>query len=328
MDKTAKILIIGEIQNKHAAPVTVELLGEGRKLAASLHAKLLLSVIGSGAEKICKDLLKYPIDRMIAVDHPRLEQKQLETHSRILYDIIKEQKPDIILGGATLFGRTLLPALAAILGTEVMTDAVALDIDGETGKLLVTKPAFDGKSMSVVSMPDAAAQIALAKPGVFKKACETDGRKGSITVAAADLLQEMTEWKRTLGLIKEGEREISLEDAHIIAAGGRGLKGPEGFRLLSQFAVKIGAQAGCTRPCVDAGWMRPEQQIGQTGCMTKPDVYIAFGISGAVQHMTGVRAGTVIAVNSNPNAAIFKYCDYGIVGDAKKILEEFLKLQA
>lgn len=324
MDKSGKILIIGEVQNKHAVPATAELIGEGKKLAAALNAELLLTVMGNGVEEICKDLLKYPIDRIIAADHPGLEQKQQETHSRILYDIVKEQKPDIILGGATLFGKILLPTLAAMLGTEVITDAVDLDLDRETGKLLVTKPAFDGKSMSVVSMPEVSVQIALAKPGVFKKASETDGRKGSIIVADTDQLRNITDQKKTLNLIEE--KKISLEDAHIIAAGGRGLQGPEGFRLLLQFAERIGAQTGCTRPCVDAGWMLPEQQIGQTGCITKPDVYIAFGISGAIQHMTGVRAGTVIAVNSNPNAAVFKYCDYGIVGDAKKILEEFLKL--
>lgn len=324
MDKSGKILIIGEVQNKYAVPATAELIGEGKKLAAALNAELLLTVMGNGVEEICKDLLKYPIDLIIAADHPGLEQKQPETHSRILYDIVKEQKPDIILGGATLFGKILLPTLAAMLGTEVITDAVDLDLDRETGKLLVTKPAFDGKSMSVVSMPEVSVQIALAKPGVFKKASETDARKGSIIVADTDQLRNITDQKKTLNLIEE--KKISLEDAHIIAAGGRGLQGPEGFRLLLQFAERIGAQTGCTRPCVDAGWMLPEQQIGQTGCITKPDVYIAFGISGAIQHMTGVRAGTVIAVNSNPNAAVFKYCDYGIVGDAKKILEEFLKL--
>lgn len=165
MKKTSKILIIGEIQNQHAAHVTVELLGEGRKLADSLDAELILTIVGNDVEKTCKDLLRYPADRIIAADHPSLKQKQLETHSRILYEIVKEQKPDMILGGATLFGKTLLPTLAAMLGTEVMTDAVGLEIDKETGKLLVTKPAFDGKSMSVVSMPEVPVQMALAKPG-------------------------------------------------------------------------------------------------------------------------------------------------------------------
>ena len=142
MKKTSKILIIGEIQNQHAAHVTVELLGEGRKLADSLDAELILTIVGNDVEKTCKDLLRYPADRIIAADHPSLKQKQLETHSRILYEIVKEQKPDMILGGATLFGKTLLPTLAAMLGTEVMTDAVGLEIDKETGKLLVTKPAL------------------------------------------------------------------------------------------------------------------------------------------------------------------------------------------
>lgn len=327
MERTAKILIIGEIQNGNPTPVTVQLLGEGKKLASSLNAELLLAAAGSGIQKICKDLLKYPIDRIIAVDHPKLEQKQLETHSKVLDAIIREQQPDIILGGATLFGRTLLPALAAKLGTEVMADAVGLDIDRTTGKLLVTKPAYDGKNMSVVSMPKSPVQIALAKPGIFKKACRTDCKDGSITMVTADCLEETAEPKKTLDFMKEGEKKISLEDAHIIAAGGRGLKGPEGFKLLEQFARRIGAQVGCTRPCVDAGWTLPKQQVGQTGCITKPDVYIAFGISGAIQHMTGVRAKTVIAVNSNPNAAVFRYCDYGIVGDAGTVLKEFLNLK-
>lgn len=144
-------------------------------------------------------------------------------------------------------------------------------------------------------------------------------------MVAADWLEHIKDRKKILDLFSEGDKKLSLQDAKIIAAGGRGLKGREGFELLNRFAKDIGAQMGSTRPCVDAGWTLPEQQIGQTGCITKPDLYLAFGISGAIQHMTGVRAKTVIAVNNNPNAAIFNYCDYGIVGDAQKILSELLR---
>lgn len=327
MERERKVLIIGEVQNGHPAPVTLELIGEGKRIASCLNARLLLTIMGNGIGEICSTLLKYPIDRIIAMDHPRLGEKQINTHGKALEAVIREHKPDIILGGATLFGRSLLPSLAAIFGTDLMTDACGLDIERTTGKLLVTKPAYDGKRMSVISMTEAAIQIAMAKPGVFQKPVEIDSGKAKITMVAADWLDDIEEQKRFIEIRADGRKKVRLEDANIIAAGGRGLKGPEGFELLKQFAEKIGAQAGCTRPCVDTGWMLPEQQIGQTGSITKPDVYLAFGISGAIQHMTGVRAKTVIAVNSNPNAAIFKYCDYGIVGDAKKILEEFLKLQ-
>lgn len=325
MERVSKILVIGEIQKGKPAPVTLELIEEGKKTASSLGAKLLLAVAGNDIQKICNDLQQYPVDRIIAMDHPMLEQDHLEIHSRVLEAMILELKPDIILGGATLFGKVLLPMLAAILGTEVMTDAVGLGIDKETGKLLVSKPAFDGKGMSVVLMPEAPVQIVSLKPGVFRKAFKTKSKKGSITMAAADWLADMKNPKRILDMIPEGDRKISLENAKIIASGGRGLKGPKGFGLLNQLAERIGAQVGSTRPCVDAGWTLPDQQIGQTGSITKPDLYLAFGISGAIQHMTGVRAKTVIAVNNNPNAAIFNYCDYGIVGDAQKILRELLR---
>lgn len=325
MEESSKILIIGEIQNGKPAPITLELIGEGKKLASSMGARLLLAAAGSGIQKMCSDLLLYPVDRIIAMDHPRLEQDQVETHSKVLEAMIRDQQPDIILGGATLFGKVLLPMLAAVLGTEVMTDAVGLEIDKETGKLLVSKPAFDGKGMSVVSMPKAPIQIVSIKPGVCQKAGQTKSKRGSITMVAADWLEHIKDRKKILDLFSEGDKKLSLQDAKIIAAGGRGLKGREGFELLNRFAKDIGAQMGSTRPCVDAGWTLLEQQIGQTGCITKPDLYLAFGISGAIQHMTGVRAKTVIAVNNNPNAAIFNYCDYGIVGDAQKILSELLR---
>ena len=325
MERSRKILIIGEIQNGKPVPVTLELIGEGKRLASFTGARLFLAVAGSGIRGICRDLLRYPVDRIIAMDHPRLEPAQLEVHSKVLEAMIREQKPDIVLGGGTLFGKTLIPSVAAALGTEVMTDAVGLDINRETGRLLAIKPAFDGKQMSVVSMPEAEVQIASVKPGAFQKSDETDNKKGNITMIPADWLEDIKEQKKTLDFIFEGDQKICLEDAKIIAAGGRGLKGPEGFELLKRFADRIGAQMGSTRPCVDAGGTLPEQQIGQTGSITKPDLYLAFGISGAIQHMTGVRAKTVIAVNNNPNAAIFQYCDYGIVGDAQKILKEFLE---
>lgn len=325
MERVSKILIIGEIQNGQPAPVTLELLGEGEKIASSLNAKLLLAVAGSGIQEILSELLQYPVDRIIAVDHPRMELDQTETHARVLEAVIREHEPDMILGGATLSGKVLLPMLAAVLGTEVVTDAADLEIDKETGKLLISKPAFDGKRMSIVSMPKAHVQIVSVKPGIFEKACRTERKRGGITMVAADWLEDIKERIKMLELITEDGNKISLEDSKIIAAGGRGLKGPEGFELLTRFAREIGAQVGCTRPCVDAGWTSPEQQIGQTGSITKPDLYLAFGISGAIQHMTGVRAKTVIAVNNNPNAAIFNYCDYGIVGDAQKILRELLR---
>ncbi|MBS7009623.1 electron transfer flavoprotein subunit alpha/FixB family protein [Anaerostipes sp.] len=324
MNRPYKILIIGEIQEGKPAPATLELIGEGKKTADQLDAELLLVIAGSGIKGICSDLLRYPVDRIIAVDHPRLEPKQMEIHCRALEAVIREQEPDIILGGETLFGRTLLPSLAAVLGTEVITDAAGLKIDRKTGKLLVCKPAYDGKRMSVVSMPESYVQIVSVKPGIFQRADETDVRKGSIIMTESDWLENLKQPKQILGIISE-EKQISLEDAKIIVSGGRGLKGPEGFKLLKLFAGRIGAQTGCTRPCVDAGWMPGRQQIGQTGSIVKPDLYLAFGISGAIQHMTGVRARTVIAVNSNPDAAIFQNCDYGIVGDAVKILEELLK---
>lgn len=324
MERSSRILLIGELQDEKPAPVTLELIGEGKKIASSLNAELILAVAGSGIQEISRELLEYPVDRIIAADHPGLGQKQTEVHSKVLETVIREQEPDIVLGGATLFGRVLISALAAALGTEVITDAAGLEIERETGKLLVSKPAFDGKRMSVVSMPKASVQIVAVKPGIFEKACKTGSQRGSITMAAVEWPEDIKGRVKILEHIAGGDKKISLEDAKIIAAGGRGLKGPEGFELLRLFAERIGAQVGSTRPCVDAGWTLPEQQIGQTGCIVKPDLYLAFGVSGAVQHMTGVRAKTVVAVNNNPNAAIFKYCDYGIVGDAGKILKEFL----
>ncbi|MFA5354914.1 MAG: electron transfer flavoprotein subunit alpha/FixB family protein, partial [Thermodesulfovibrionales bacterium] len=233
--------------------------------------------------------------------------------------LIEEKKPEIVLSGATPIGRSFMPRVAVRLRTGLAADCTSLVIEKETGNLLQVKPAYGGNIMATIICPDHRPQMTTVRPGVLKKGCYDPERKGEIIPVPAGGLSSRTE---VLETVKESrECMIKIEEASVIIAGGRGMGDEKGFRSLDELAELLGGVVGATRPPVDDGWINHDHQIGQTGKAICPRIYVACGISGAVQHTVGVQAGDmVIAINKNPEAPIFDIATHGIVGDVKEVL--------
>lgn len=322
--KSGGVVVIGELKKDSLSGLTLELIGAGKRLANRLNTSVSVILAGDGTEKAAADLKHYGMDEILCIKDQRLREKNPSGHSQAMSDCLKKKSPRAVLIGATAFGRVLAGDLAFELDTEIVTDAAGLSYDEKTDEIVISRPAFDGENMADFSIDSSFPSIITVRSGVMGKAQYEEEESGEILFLSPDWAKggrrELV-YKETLP--KRG-KEIHLDQAKIIVAGGRGMKGAEGFALLERLAEKIGGEVGSSRPCVDAGWTVPMQQIGQSGISVKPKLYLAFGISGAIQHMTGIESECILAVNQNPRAAIFQYCDYGIVGDAQKILEDLI----
>lgn len=322
--KCGGIVIIGETENGKVLPVTIELIGEGSKIGKEAQLSVSVLLTGKNLRKEAERLSDYPVDEIICVEHAVLGQKHKEWHKKACLECIKNKQPVLVLIGGTTFGRILGAEIAFEMKAGWLSDVALLSFNRQKQVFTASRPAFDGIMMADFELLKRDVSVVTMRPGIAKQAKKTENRKGEVLIVKPD-------WKNLYARLSYAEKQdeekkkIKLEDAEIIVAGGRGMKGREGFELLEVLAEKLGAGVGATRPCVDAGWAAPEHQIGQSGILVKPRVYIAFGISGAVQHMMGVRAGHIIGVNSNPDAAIFQHCDYGIVGDANEIIKDMIE---
>lgn len=319
------IVIVGEIQKGKLLPVTLELLFAGRKLAQQMESSLSVVLLGQEVRQEAARLRNYQIDEVLYMEHACLKENTATLHGSALCGLLKEKKPKAVLIGATTFGRVLGAVTAYELGTELVTDASDLCYEQKNERILITRPAFDGKMMAEFALSDGQINVISIRPGMMGKAPYLDTESGVIKEIKPKWLEQTTDLLKQEGIVPRKGREIHLEDASMIISGGRGMKGKDGFQLLEKLAERLGGEVGSTRPCVDAGWTVPDQQIGQSGIAVKPKLYMAFGISGAIQHMTAIDAEYMIAVNQNPKAAIFKDCDYGVVGDAKQILTSMIK---
>lgn len=318
------IAVIGEFGNGKILPLTLELLGEGRKLADRMGKSLSLLLMGNHMEEEADKLRHYKVDEIICLRHDKLSEKQKEYEKEALVRCLREKKPKAVLIGASSHGRVLAAELAFAMDTEVVTDASKLCHDAQSGRIIITRPASDGKMIADFIIDRDELSMITIRSGVMGKAEWKEEKNGHMIVVQADWLSEETKIE-CRNLSKKKEQEIHLDRANVIVSGGRGMKGKEGFELLHELAERLGGEVGSTRPCVDAGWTVPAQQVGQSGISVKPKLYMAFGISGAIQHMTGISADCMIAVNQNERAAIFPYCDYGVVGDAKKVIEKMIE---
>lgn len=317
------VWVFAEQRGGKIAPVAYELIGAGRKLAQELKTDLSAVLFGSTAEE-AKELVRWGADKVYHAADPLFDTFNDEPYAKMLTNLISRHKPEIVLAGATPIGRSFVPRVAARLKTGLTADCTALEIDKETGHLLQVRPAFGGNIMATILCPNNRPQIATVRPRVMKKAEYDEERTGEIIPVSAENITCRT---KVVDTVKEAsECMVNLQDAEFIIAGGRGIGGPVGFGLLNELADVLGGAVGASRAAVDEGWVPYSHQVGQTGKTVCPKIYIACGISGAVQHLVGMQSSDIIiAVNKNPEAPIFNAATYGIVGDLNEVLPLLIK---
>ena len=317
MDKTKYkgVWVFIEQSGGQVKGVAHELLGEGRKLADELGEELAGVLIGSNVESQCQELFASGADKVYLVEGPEYAHYNTEAYTVAFVDLIDTYKPASILVGATNDGRDLGPRIAARTRTGLCADCTGLSIDEETKLVKWTRPAFGGNIMADILCPEHRPQMGTVRPKVFKKPVPDPSRKGEIVKAASKVKAEDLKVK-LLEVISVCTSNCKLEEADIIVSGGRGLGKPENFCVVEDLALTLGGAVGASRAAVDAGWKPALHQVGQTGKTVGPKIYFACGISGAIQHLAGMSSSdTIIAINKDPDAPIFKVADYGIVGD-------------
>lgn len=302
-----------------ACSISWEMLGQGRKLADQLGQALTACVLGHNAEPIAQESITYGADRVFLVDDPTLAVYRTDPYAAALVALVKKYQPAIFLLGASSRGRDLAGAVATQLYTGLTADCTGLDIDPETGLLRQTRPAFGGNIMATIICPNYRPQMSTVRHRVFEVPLADPTHQGQIVREQPVLTEDQIASKVVDFIYEEGT--VNLADANIIVSGGRGVAGPEGFAPVRELAEVLGGAVGSSRAAVDAGWIPYAHQVGQTGRTVRPDLYIACGISGAIQHLAGMQTAKVIVViNKDPDAPIFGVANYGIVGDLFQVV--------
>jgi len=305
--------------------VALELLGEGRRLADEIGTELSAVLLGHNVEGLTDTLIAAGADKVYLADQPDLASYTTDAYTKVIYTAIRNYKPEIVLLGATHIGRDLGPCLAVRCGTGLTADCTKLEIDPEDKKLMQTRPAFGGNLMATIVCPNHRPQMSTVRPGVMAKLAPDASRQGEVVRLDVDF-EDGDLRTKVLEIVRTAKETVKLTDAEVIVSGGRGLGTPEGFELLEQLAKKLGGIVGASRAAVDAGWIDHSRQVGQTGTTVKPKIYIACGISGAIQHLAGMQTSEcIIAINKNETAPIFEVADYGIVGDLYKVIPAMME---
>lgn len=310
------LMVFAEQRGGKIHPVSYELLGKGREIADKLNVELSSVLLGNQMEEEAKELVYYGADKAFLYDHPALKEFNLLNYKHNIVKLIEEVKPEIFLLGATHLGRSLGPRIAVALSTGLTADCIGLDLD-EDGNLVQIRPAFSGNILAYIKT-STRPQMSTIRYKVMQKRERDPGRRGEIVTKHVELVDPLL----TL-ITKETLRGVNIAEADVIVSGGRGLKRPEDFGILQGLADLFGGVIGSSRPLVDDGWIGKEHQVGFSGNTVKPKLYIACGISGSPQHLAGMRgADTIVAINADPSAPIFKIADYGIVGDLYEVVPE------
>ena len=319
--KTKDLWVFVETNSEGAAlNVGLELLTPGRMMADKQGGSLVAVVIGHNTEAAVAAANAQGADKILVVDAPEFGYYTTDAYAIALTTLVEKYGPTSMMIGATNNGRDLGPRVACRLKTGLTADCTALDIDPDSGNVAWTRPAFGGNLMATILCPDNRPQIGTVRPGVFKKSEPVEGKaeiiKEDIRVDAADIRTQVLEMIR-----EAGAEVVDLEGAEIIVSGGRGVGGPEGFEPVRALAKALGATVGSSRAAVDAGWIAHAHQVGQTGKTVGPKLYIACGISGAIQHVAGMSSSEcIVAINKDPDAPIFDIADYGVVGNLFEVL--------
>ncbi len=303
--------------------VSLEILGEGRKLADKLGTKLIALVLGHEIQGLGKILGEHGADEVLVVDNPLLKDYTTDGYTTAICEVLNNIKPGIFFIGATFIGRDLGPRVAARLSTGLTADCTSLDVDVETGDLLATRPAFGGNLMATIACPDHRPQMATVRPGVFSK---LPANNNGYTVSTIQVnLKDSDIRTKIVKVVKENKDIKDISEARVLVAGGRGVGSKENFDMLKALADEFGGSIAASRAAIEKGWVDKDYQVGQTGKTVRPNIYIACGISGAIQHVAGMQdSDLIIAINKDESAPIMKVADYAIVGEVSKVVPELI----
>lgn len=306
----------GELQK-----VSLELLGEGRKIADKLGVKLTALILGDNINHLADTLGRHGADEVIVAENELLKHYTTDGYTKVICDLANERKPGILFIGATFIGRDLGPRVAARLSTGLTADCTVLDVDVEKADLLATRPAFGGNLMATIACPDHRPQMATVRPGVFSKLADEDR---NFTIEKVEVeLQDSDIRTKIVEIVKEAKDIVDISEANFIVSGGRGVGSKENFAILKELADALGGTVAGSRAAVENEWIERDYQVGQTGKTVRPTIYIACGISGAIQHVAGMQdSDLIIAINKDASAPIMKAADYAIVGDLLKVVPE------
>lgn len=325
------VFVFAQQVDNEISGIALELIGEGKKLAAALSTEVTAVLVGSNVKALADELAVYGADKIILVDDPELKEYRTEPYTHALSSVIEKYKPEIFLVGATAIGRDLGPRVSARIHTGLTADCTQLEIgdfpinpipgkEQKHNQLLMTRPAFGGNTIATIACPDFRPQMATVRPGVMMKLEKDASAKANIEEFNPGFTPN-NQYVDILKVVKSVVETEDIMDAKILISGGRGVGCPENFKLLEELAEVVGGTVSCSRAVVDAGWKAKDLQVGQTGKTVRPNVYFAIGISGAIQHTAGMEeSDVIIAINKDETAPIFDVADYGIVGDLTKIV--------
>ncbi|MHC5247697.1 electron transfer flavoprotein subunit alpha/FixB family protein [Enterococcus sp. LJL120] len=314
------VLVFVEQVDGEIARVSYELLGEGKKLAATLNTEVTAVVLGNHLEALVDKLATHGADKVIVVEDPALETYMTEPYTHSMAEVVNEYKPDVVLYGATAIGRDLAPRVAARCSTGLTADCTRLEVQEKTNNLLMTRPAFGGNVMATILCPNHRPQMATVRPGVMKQAEKMANPDCQVVKYGVPNLANYQNVE-ILEVIKKETERVDIMDVDVLVSGGRGMGSVDNFKLLEELADVLGGTVSASRAAVDAGWEEKDRQVGQTGKTVRPNLYIASGISGAIQHVAGMEeSDIIIAINKDESAPIFDVADFGVVGDATKIV--------
>ena len=319
LSKYKGVMVYAEQRKGVVHPVAYELLGKGRELADQLGEPLYAVLIGSDVKAGAEELAVRSADKVYTYEDPALEDFRDDPYSALMADLVREVKPSLFLIGATSIGRSLGPKLAAVLETGLTADCTGLEIDPETRLLLQTRPAYGGNIMATIICPNSRPQMATVRYKMMKEAEVDSARKGEIVAKPVDM-EALPDRVKILDYQPSPE-QVNIIDAEIVVSGGKGLGEPSGFAVIEELARALGGAVGASRPTVDEGWKEYRHQVGLSGRTVRPKLYMACGISGAVQHLAGMKTSDVIiAINKDREAPIFSVSTLGAVGDLYEVI--------
>jgi electron transfer flavoprotein alpha subunit len=319
------VWVFAEQRDGELQKISLELLGKGREIADKLGVELTALLLGDKTDAMASELAAHGADKVLVAEHPLLGHFTTDGYTKVICELANARKPEIIFIGASYLGRDLGPRVAARLSTGLTADCTSLDIDVENNNnLMMTRPAFGGNLMATIVCGDHRPQMATIRPGVFEKLTRDENRKCEIEKATVTLTEADIRTK-TLEVVKLVKDIADIAEANFIVSGGRGVGCKENFALLEELATSLGGVVGGSRAAVENGWVDKAVQVGQTGKTVRPNVYIACGISGAIQHLAGMQdSDYIIAINKDAAAPIMKAADVAIAGDFMKIIPEMV----